>query len=71
MDSTVPADLLKLKARLEARRATRKYARHDPKPGMPADLAHRARRPAPPQSRIFECHGKNITATKVVKLDSR
>jgi hypothetical protein len=27
MDSTVPADLLKLKARLEARRATRKYAR--------------------------------------------
>jgi hypothetical protein len=28
MDSTVPADLLKLKARLEAWRATRKYARH-------------------------------------------
>jgi hypothetical protein len=27
MDSTVPADLLKLKARLEAWRATRKYAR--------------------------------------------
>jgi hypothetical protein len=28
MDSTVPADLLKLKARLEAWRAARKYARH-------------------------------------------
>ena len=27
MDSTVPADLLKLKARLEAWRAIRKYAR--------------------------------------------
>ena len=27
MDSTLPADLLKLKARLEAWRATRKYAR--------------------------------------------
>jgi hypothetical protein len=27
MESTVPADLLKLKARLEAWRATRKYAR--------------------------------------------
>jgi hypothetical protein len=27
MDSTIPADLLKLKARLEAWRATRKYAR--------------------------------------------
>jgi len=27
MDSTVPADLLKLKARLEAWRATRRYAR--------------------------------------------
>jgi len=27
MDSTVPADLLKLKDRLEAWRATRKYAR--------------------------------------------
>jgi len=27
MDSTVPADFLKLKARLEAWRATRKYAR--------------------------------------------
>jgi hypothetical protein len=27
MDSTVPADLLKLKTRLEAWRATRKYAR--------------------------------------------
>jgi hypothetical protein len=27
MDSTLPADLLKLKARLEAWRATRRYAR--------------------------------------------
>ena len=29
MGSTVPADLLKLKARLEAWRATRKYARRE------------------------------------------
>jgi len=38
MDSTVPADLLKLKTRLEAWRTTRRYARQP----IPAEFRHAA-----------------------------
>jgi hypothetical protein len=38
MDSTVPTDLLKLKTRLEAWRATRGYARRP----IPAEFRHAA-----------------------------
>jgi hypothetical protein len=38
MDSTVPADLLKLKARLEAWRSTRKYARQRIAGGLIQDV---------------------------------
>jgi hypothetical protein len=57
MDSTIPADLLKLKARLEAWRATRRYARQP----IPEEFRQAA-------AEMTERHSPSLVR-RVLKLD--